>query len=97
MSSSEHAPQADPAGHPPSAGRARLRGRLAAVGALILAVGFLAGLLLLIADDPLGFPLAFVSVFTVTFFSWFFLTTRGYRRLLGVPAVRLAHVVHKKW
>ena len=71
MPSSEHPPEADPAGHPPSAGRARLRGRLAAVGALILAVGFLAGLLLLIADDPLGFPLAFVSVFTVTFFSWF--------------------------
>jgi hypothetical protein len=97
MSSSEHAPQADPAGRPPSAGRARLRGRLAAVGALILAVGFLAGLLLLIADDPLGFPLAFVSVFTVTFFSWFFLTTRGYRRLLGVPGVLLALVVLFMW
>ena len=63
MSSSEHPPEADPAGHPPSADSARLWGRLAAVGALILAVGFLSGLLLLIADDPLGFPLAFVSVF----------------------------------
>jgi diacylglycerol kinase family enzyme len=97
MSSSEHPPEADPAGHPPNADRARLRGRLAAVGALILAVGFLAGLLLLIADDPLGFPLAFVSVFTVTFFSWFFLTTRGYRRLLGVPAVLLALVALFMW
>ena len=97
MSSSEHAPEADPAGHPPSADRARLWGRLAAVGALILAVGFLSGLLLLIANDPLGFPLAFVSVFTMTFFGWFFLTTRGYLRLLGVPAVLLALVVLFIW
>jgi diacylglycerol kinase family enzyme len=92
MSSPEHPPQADPAGHPPSAGRARFRGQLAAVGALILAVLFLLGLLSVIVDDPLGFPLAFVSVFTITFFSWFFVTTRGYRRLLGVPAVFLALV-----
>ena len=46
----------------------------------------------MIVDDPLGFPLAFVSVFTITFFGWFFVTTRGYRRLLGVPAVLLALV-----
>src|SRR5215208_242104 len=49
------------------------------------------------ADDPLGFPLAFVSVFTMTFFGWFFLTTRGYRRLLGVPAGLLALVVLFMW
>ncbi len=87
----------DLAGHPPSAGRARLRGQLAAVGALILAVGFLLGLLLLIVDDPIGFPLAFVSVFTIAFFGWFFATTRGYRRLLGVPAVVLALVILFLW
>ena len=97
MTSREHAPEADPAGHPPSAGRARLRGRLAAVGALILAFGFLSGLLLLIADDPIGFPLAFVSVFAIAFFGWFFVTTRGYRRLLGLPAVLLALVFLFTW
>ena len=97
MTSPEHAPEADPAGHPPSAGRARLRGRLAAVGALILAFGFLSGLLLLIADDPIGFPLAFVSVFAIAFFGWFFVTTRGYRRLLGLPAVLLALVFLFTW
>ena len=74
-----------------------MRGQLAAVGALVLAVAFLSGLLSLIADDPFGFPLAFASVFTITFFSWFFLTTRGYRRLLGAPAVLLALVVLATW
>jgi hypothetical protein len=65
---------------------------LAAAGALILAILFLLGILSVIVDDPLGFPLAFVSVFTITFFGWFFVTTRGYRRLLGVPAILLALV-----
>jgi diacylglycerol kinase family enzyme len=81
----------------PGAGRARIRGQFAAVGALVLAVAFLAGLLSLIADDPFGFPLAFASVFTITFFGWFFLTTRGYRRLLGVPAVLLALIILVTW
>jgi diacylglycerol kinase family enzyme len=93
----EHPTQSDRPGRSPSADRARFRGQLAAVGALILAVGFLLGLLALIADDPIGFPLAFVSVFTIAFFSWFFVTTRGYRRLLGVPAVLIALVVLFTW
>ena len=97
MSSSEHSKQSDRPGRSPSAGRARFRGQLAAVGALILAVVFLLGLLSLIADDPIGFPLAFVSVFTIAFFGWFFVTTRGYRRLLGVPAVLLALVILFMW
>ena len=98
MSSTEH-PQSDRPGFFPSAGRgrARFRGQLAAVGALILAVVFLLGLLSLIADDPIGFPLAFVSVFTIAFFSWFFVTRRGYRRLLGVPPVLGALVVLFLW
>jgi diacylglycerol kinase family enzyme len=70
---------------------------LAAVGALILAVIFLLGLLSVIADDPIGFPLAFVSVFTIAFCSWFFVTTRGYRRLLGVPVVLVALVILFRW
>ena len=97
MFSPEHPTQCDRPGRSPSAGRARFRGQLAAVGALILAVVFLLGLLSLIADDPVGFPLAFVSVFTIAFFSWFFVTTRGYRRLLGVPAVLLALVILFTW
>jgi diacylglycerol kinase family enzyme len=97
MSSPEHSKQSDRTGPFPSAGRTRFRGQLAAVGALILAVVFLLGLFSLIADDPIGFPLAFVSVFTIAFFSWFFVTTRGYRRLLGVPAVLLALVVLFMW
>jgi diacylglycerol kinase family enzyme len=97
MSSPEHPTQSDRPGRSPSAGGARFRGQLAAVGALILAVVFLLGLLFLIADDPIGFPLAFVSVFTIAFFSWFFVTTRGYRRLVGVPAVLLALVVLFTW
>jgi diacylglycerol kinase family enzyme len=97
MFSPEHRPQSDCPGRSPRAGRARFRGRLAAVGALILAIVFLLGLLSLIADDPIGFPLAFVSVFTIAFFSWFFVTTRGYRRLLGVPAVLLALVILFMW
>ena len=93
MSSHEDPPQSDGHGRTPSADRAQLRGRLAAVGALILAVGFFLGILFVIADDPIGFPLAFVSVFTIAFFSWFFMTRRGYRRVLGVPAVLFALVV----
>jgi diacylglycerol kinase family enzyme len=97
MASPGHPKQSDRTGPSPRAGRARMRGQLAAVGALVLAVAFLSGLLSLIADDPFGFPLAFASVFTITFFSWFALTTRGYRRLLGVPAVVLALVVLATW
>ncbi|HZB36275.1 MAG TPA: diacylglycerol kinase family protein [Gaiellaceae bacterium] len=57
-----------------------------------MSVAFIVGILSLIARDPIGLVLAFVSVFTVAFFSWFFVTTRGYRRLLGAPPVFLALV-----
>jgi diacylglycerol kinase family enzyme len=97
MSSPEHRPHSHRPDRSPSAGRAQFRGQLAAVGALILAGIFLLGLLFVIADDPIGFPLAFVSVFTIAFFSWFFVTTRGYRRLLGVPAVLVALVILFMW
>ena len=63
----------------------------------VLAGAFLLGLLYLIADDPTGFPLAFVSVFTIAFFGWVSLTGRGYRRLLGVPVVLVALVVLLAW
>ena len=97
MFSPEHRPQSDRPGRSPSPGSARFRAQLAAVGALILAVVFLLGLLSLIADDPIGFPVAFVSVFTIAFFGWFFVTTHGYRRLLGMPAVLIALVILFMW
>ncbi len=96
-SSPEHSPRPDRPGGSPSAGRALVRGRLAAVGALVLAAVFLVGLLSLIADDPIGFPLAFASVFTIAFCGWLFVARRGYRRLLGVPAVLLALIVLFMW
>src|SRR5215211_147312 len=97
MFSPEHRPQSDRPGRSPSSGSARFPAQLAAVGALILAVVFLLGLLSLIADDPIGFPVAFVSVFTIAFFGWFFVTTHGYRRLLGMPAVLIALVILFMW
>jgi hypothetical protein len=96
MSSPEHQPQSDLTGHSAN-GRTHRRAQLAAAGALVVSVVFLVGLLFLIADDPLGIVLAFVSVFTIAFFSWFFVTTRGYRRLLAVPAVFLALAVLFTW
>ena len=92
MSSPEHPSQSDRMGQSLD-GRTHRRAQLAAAGALVVSVVFLVGLLSLIADDPIALVLAFVSVFTITFFSWFLVTTRGYRRLVGVPPVLLAFVV----
>src|SRR5215217_2989511 len=91
MSSPKHPSQSDRMRQPLDRGTHR-RAQLAAAGALVVAVVFLVGLLSVIADDPIGLVLASVSVFTFTFFSWFCVTTRGYRRLLGAPAVLLALV-----
>jgi hypothetical protein len=92
MPSPEHPSQFDRMGQSLGS-RTHRRAQLAAAGALVVSVVFLVGLLSLIADDPIGLVLAFVSVFTITFFSWFLVTTRGYRRLVGVPPVLLALVV----
>jgi diacylglycerol kinase family enzyme len=80
MSSPEYPPQ-------PDRGRRQLRGQLAAVGALILAAVFLSGLLFVGLDDPVGIILAPACVFVIAFFGWSFVTRRGYRRLLGLPAL----------
>jgi diacylglycerol kinase family enzyme len=91
MSSPEYPRQSDRAGQPLDR-RTERRAQFAAAGALVVSVAFIVGILSLIARDPIGLVLAFVSVFTVAFFSWFFVTTRGYRRLLGAPPVFLALV-----
>ncbi len=86
MSSPQHSP---PPGSPrpsPDA-RANRVARLAAVGALIVSVGFLLIVLSFVADDPTGLVLAFVWVFVIAFCAWFFVTRRGYRRLLVLPAI----------
>ena len=44
----------------------------------------------LIANDPVGLVLSFVSVFLVVFFAWFIVTRRGFRRWLVLPIAFLA-------
>ena len=78
MSSPEPPPQSDGTGRSPKPFRAHF----AAVVALIVSVGFLLVVLSLVADDPAGLVLAFVWVFVIAFCGWFFVTRRGYRRLL---------------
>jgi len=89
MRSTEYPSQSDPVGHPADGGTHR-RAQLAAAGALVVAGVFLVGILALIAGDPIALVVAFVSVFSIAFFGWFFLTTRGYHRLLGIPPLLLA-------
>ncbi len=83
MSSPEHSPQSNGTGRTPKPFRAHF----AAVGALIVSVGFLLVVLSLVADDPAGLVLAFVWVFVFAFCGWFLVTRRGYRRLLVLPVI----------
>ena len=83
MSSREHSPQSNGTGRTPKPFRAHF----AAVGALIVSVGFLLVVLTLVADDPAGLVLAFVWVFVFAFCGWFLVTRRGYRRLLVLPVI----------
>ena len=83
MSSREHSPQSNGTGRTPKPFRAHF----AAVGALIVSVGFLLVVLSLVADDPAGLVLAFVWVFVFAFCGWFLVTRRGYRRLLVLPVI----------
>jgi hypothetical protein len=86
MSSSEHSPPPGRREPSPSAPASRVA-RLAAVGALIVSVVFPLIVLSFVADDPTGLVLAFVWVFVIAFCGWFFVTRRGYRRLLVLPAL----------
>ena len=86
MSSPEHSPHSDGTGR----SLKPLRAHFAAVVALIVSVGFLLVVLSLVADDVTGLVLVFVWVFVIAFFGWFFVTRRGYRRLLVLPAISWA-------
>ena len=82
MSSPEQSPQSNGTGRTPQPYRAHF----AAVGALVVSVCFLLVVLSLVADDGGGLVLAFVWVFVFAFCGWFFVTRRGYRRLLVFPS-----------
>ena len=85
--SSEHQPE--PASQLASSSEvgASRRAQLAAVGALVV-LFFLGWLTIsLIANDPVGLVLSFVSLFLVVFCAWFIVTRRGLRRWLVLPIV----------
>jgi diacylglycerol kinase family enzyme len=76
-----------PSSERPTQSDRTVRGQLAAIGAVILAVVFLLGFFYVAVKDPVGLVLAPVCVFGIVYFGWLFVTTRGYRRLLGLPGV----------
>jgi diacylglycerol kinase family enzyme len=66
------------------------RAQVAAVGALLILFFLLWLTVSLIANDPVGLVLSFVSLFLVVFFGWFIVTRRGRRRWLVLPIAFLA-------
>ena len=66
------------------------RAQVAAVGALLILLFLLWLTVSLIANDPVGLVLSFVSLFLVVFFAWFIVTRRGVRRWLVLPIAFLA-------
>ena len=63
---------------------------MAAVGALLVLFFLLWLTVSLVANDPVGLVLSFVSLFLVVFFAWFIVTRRGVRRWLVLPIAFLA-------
>ena len=85
--SSEHQPEPARQLAASSEVGASRRAQLAAVGALVV-LFFLGWLTIsLIANDPVGLVLSFVSLFLVVFCAWFIVTRRGLRRWLVLPIV----------
>jgi diacylglycerol kinase family enzyme len=70
--------------------RASRLAQVAAVGALLILFFLLWLTVSLIANDPVGLVLSFVSIFLVVFFAWFIVTRRGVRRWLVLPIGFLA-------
>jgi diacylglycerol kinase family enzyme len=88
--SSEHPAKPGRQDRHSSPAEASRRAQVAAVGALLI-LSFLLWLTVsLIANDPVGLVLSFVSLFLVVFFAWFIVTRRGVRRWLVLPIAFLA-------
>jgi diacylglycerol kinase family enzyme len=89
MSTTEHSPQSDRTGRSASSGGAHRRSQLAALGAVLMAVILIWLLLSMVANDPVGLVISFVSIFLLAFSAWILLTRRGLVRLLVVPLALL--------
>jgi diacylglycerol kinase family enzyme len=89
MSSPESSSQSSRAGDSPVAGQHR-RAQLAAIGALVILVLLFWFGVSLIANDPVGLVISFVSVFFIVFTAWFLVVRRGLLRLLVLPLGLLA-------
>lgn len=88
MSSPERLSQSDQTDDPPSPTRKSRRAQLAAAGSLFVLFLLFWLAISLVANDPVGLVISFVSVFLVVFSGWFVLTRRGARRLLvAIPAL----------
>ena len=90
MSSPEHSPSQGRPDVSSNGVRASRRAQVAAVGALVILFFLFWFTLSLIANDPVGLVLSFVSLFLVVFFAWFIVTRRGVRRWLVLPIAFLA-------
>ena len=90
--SSEHLPESGLQDRLSSPVEASRRAQVAAVGALVILFLLVWFTVSLIANDPVGLVLSFVSLFLIVFFSWFILTRRGVRRLFVLPIAFLALV-----
>jgi diacylglycerol kinase family enzyme len=87
MSSPEHSPQSD---EKVSSRSKHRRAQLAAVGALLAALVVVWLALSMVANDPVGLFIAFVSVFVLVFCGWYLLIRRGLVRLVVLPFALLA-------
>ena len=90
MSSPEHSPPPGRSDVSSNGVRASRRAQVAAVGALVILFFLFWLTVSLIANDPVGLVLSFVSLFLVVFFAWFIVTRRGVRRWLVLPIAFLA-------
>ncbi len=89
MPSPEHPPQSDGTGRVPARVEHR-RARLAAAGALVVCFLMVWLTLSLVANDPVGLVISFVSLFLIVFSAWFVLTRAGLLRWLVLPLALLA-------
>ncbi len=90
MTSSEHSSQ--PGSQDQSAPGIHRRAQLAAVAALILALGLVWFALSMVANDPVGLVISFAAIFLVAYSAWFLVTRRGVVRLLVLPLALFALV-----